>query len=135
MVGRISRTPATMLSGLPVGRGVDADEHGRTRRSCVTDELLFWAPSSIVATSRRRTSAAVRRLDHHLAEVVEVGEAGVGDDVDDGEVALGLARAPTGSCSSRIAACTSAAEMPRAASRSGSSQTRMAKGWPPRISA
>ncbi len=72
MVGRISRTPATMLSGLPVGVALTPTNTARSP-FMLTDELLFWAPSSIVATSRRRTrppSAALTTISRKSSRLV-----------------------------------------------------------------
>ena len=72
MVGRISRTPATMLSGLPVGVAL-TPMNTADSPFMVTDELLLWAPSSIVATSRRRTkppSAALTTISRKSSRLV-----------------------------------------------------------------
>ena len=133
IVGISSRTPATMLSGLPVG--VEFTPMNTARSPfMLTEALLLCAPSSMVATSRRRTrppfadfttisrksSRSVSPVSATMSTTVKKPLAWPGADWK---------------LFARIAASTSAADRPRAASRSGSSQMRIAKGCPPRISA
>ncbi len=73
------------------GGRLDADEHGvlAIHLDARSPALCIKIDAADVFHPHHR---AILRLDHHLVELLDVGEAGIGVDVGDREVAFGLAR-------------------------------------------
>lgn len=134
IVGSNACTPRTMSSGLPDGVALIAML--TARRPFISALALYcWPPSSIVATSRKRTklpfaSDFTTRLPNAPTSVRSVFA----------EMSATVSAPfnwPGAACTlfAFSAAATSPADSPCAASRDASSQTRIARFWPPTISA
>ncbi len=85
------RTALAVSSGLPVGAWL-ISIITVLPSSIQPDWATFCWSSSTVATSRIRTMLHRRsRLHHHVLELTDILQAGIGDDVGDGEIAFRLA--------------------------------------------